>query len=121
MKKYMELLMVWTMVLLGAAFFMSSEASAIIVGTPPAATVGTTFIGPVLPSGVPLGFAPSPSIGVPPGLAKQPFGLPPGLVRQPIFNPFLFRPVFNPFFNPLVDADGLGIGVGLGVNPGLVD
>jgi len=121
MKKYRELLMIWTIVLLSAVFFMSTEASAIIVGTMPATTVGTTIIGPVMPSGVPVGFAPRPGIGVPPGLAKKPFGLPPGLVRQPIFNPFLFRPVFNPFLNPFVDADGLGIGVGLGVNPGLVD
>ncbi len=113
MKKYMKLLMIWTMVLIGAAFVMSSEASAIIVGEPPAATVGTTFIGPALPSGVaPLGLAPRPPLGFTPGL---------GLVRPPIFNPFLIRPAFNPFFNPFIDADGLGIGLGLGVNPGLVD
>jgi hypothetical protein len=111
--------MIWTMVLIGAALFVSSDASAIIVGTTPAATVGTTIIGPVLPGGIAaLGLAPRPPVGLPPGLAKQPFGLPPGLVRQPFFNPFVIRPIFNPFFNPFVDADDLGIGVGLGVNPG---
>jgi hypothetical protein len=127
MKRYMKLLMIWTMVLIGAALFMSSNVSAIIVGTAPAGTIGTTIIGPVLPGAVtPLGLASSPGIGLPPGLAKQPFGLPPGLVRPPLFNPFLIRPIFNPFLinpivNPFIDVDGLGLPLGVGVNPGLVD
>jgi hypothetical protein len=120
MKRYMKLLMIWTMVLIGAALFVSSDASAIIVGTAPAETVGTTIIGPMLPSGVtPLGLAPRPGIGLPPGLVRPPFGL--GLVRPPIFNPFLIRPIFNPFLNPFIDIDALGIPLGLGVNPGLAD
>ena len=110
MKKYMELLMIWSMVLLGGVFLMSSDANAIIVGTAPAGTIGTTFIGTV-PSGfAPFGFAPRPA-----------FGFTPGFVRPPFFNPFLIRPAFNPFFNPFVDADDLGIGLGFGVNPGFVD
>ena len=117
MKRYMKLLMIWTMVLIGAALFMSSDASAVIVGTAPAATVGTTFIGPVLPIGVaPLVLAPRPAvIGLPPGLAKKPFGLPPGLVRLPLINPFLIQPIFNPF----IDADDLGFPLGLDVHPGV--
>ena len=122
MKRYMELLMILTMVLTGAALFMSSDASAVIVGTAPAGTVGTTIIGPVIPSGVAaLGLAPRPPVGLPPGLAKKPFGLPPGLVRQPFFNPFQIRPIFNPFFNPFFDADDLGFGLGLGLRPGFED
>jgi len=124
MKRYLKLLLIWTMVLIGAALFMSSDASAIIVGAAPAATVGTTIIRPMLPIGVePLGLAPAglglvrPPLGFTPGL-----GLGLGLVRPPIFNPFLIRPIFNPFLNPFIDLDDLlGIPVGLGVNPGLVD
>jgi hypothetical protein len=120
MKRYMEFLMIWTMVLIGAALFMSKDANAIIVGTVPAGTIGTPFIGPVLPSGVaPFGLAPRPAIGFTPGIVRPPF-FNPFLVR-PVFNPFLVRPIFNPFFNPFVDADDLGIGLGLGVNPGFVD
>src|SRR5689334_7826414 len=112
MKRYMKLLMIWTMVLIGAALFVSSDASAIIVGTAPAAIVGTTIIGPVLPGEVPpLRLASA-------GLVRPPLGLPLGLVRPPIFNPFLIRPIFNPFLNPFIDLDDL---LGVGVNPGLVD
>ena len=123
MKRYMEFLMIWTMVLIGAALFMSSDASAVIVGTAPAATIGTTSIRPV---GVPPGLV-RPPIGFPPGLVRPPIGFP-GLVRplifnpfvpRPIFNPFLIRPIFNPFFNPFFDADDLGFGLGL--RPGLED
>ena len=109
MKKYKELLLIWSMVLLGGVLFMSSDASAVIVGTAPEAAVGTT----VVPSGfAPFGVAPRPA-----------FGLTQGFVRPPFFNPFLIRPVFNPFFNPFLNADGLGVGLGLGlgVNPGFVD
>jgi len=111
MKRYMKLLMIWMTVLIGAAFFMSSDASAIIVGTAPEATIGTTIVRPV---------------GLPLGLVRPPIGLPLGLVRPPIFNPFLIRPIFNPFlirpiFNPFLDVDDLGIPLGLGLNPGLVD
>jgi len=116
MKRYRKLLMIWMMVLIGAALFMSSDASAVIVGTAPAATVGT-FVRPV---GLPLGLAPRPPLGLPPGLVRPPIGL----VRPSIFNPFLIRPIFNPFlirpiFNPFLDVDDLGIGLGLGLNPGL--
>jgi hypothetical protein len=122
MKRYMKLLMIMTMVLIGAALFMSSDANAIIVGTASAPAVGTTIIGPVLPSGVvPLGLAPTFAPGIPPGLATKPFGLPPGLVRPPLFNPFLIRPILNPLFNPFIDVEGLGVPLGVGVNPGLVD
>lgn len=122
MKRYMRLLMIMTMVLIGAALFMSSDANAIIVGTAPAPTVGTTIIGPVLPGGVvALGVAPTLAPGLPPGLAKKPFGLPPGLVRQPLFNPFLISPNPNPLFNPFLNVDRLGVPLGVGVNPGFVD
>ncbi len=106
MKRYLKLLMIWMMVLIGAALFTSSDASAIIVGTAPAATVGTTIVRP---------------IGLPLGLVRPPIGLSLGLVRPPIFNPFLIRPIFNPFLNPFIDLDDLGIPLGLGVNPGFVD
>ena len=120
MKNTMKRLMILTLVLLGAALFMSTNASAVIVGTAPAVG-GTTIIGPVLPSGI----APS-VLGLAPGLVRPPLGLSAGLVRPPIFNPFLIRPIFNPFlirpiFNPFLDADDLGIGLGLGLNPGLAD
>ena len=122
MKRYMKLLMVMTMVLIGAALFMSSNAGAIIVGTAPASTVGTTIIGPVLPSGVTtLVLTPALAPGLPPGLAKKPFGLPPGLVRPPLFNPLLISPILNPFFNPFLGVDGFGVPLGAGVNPGFVD
>jgi hypothetical protein len=116
MKRFLKLLLIWTMVLIGAALFMSSNASAIIVGTAPAGGVGTIIIGPVMPSGVALS-----AIGLPPGLVRPGIGFPPGLVRPPIFNPFLIHPVFNPFLlNPFIDID-LDVPLGLGVNPGLVD
>jgi len=132
MKRYMKLLMIWMTVLIGAAFFMSSDASAIIVGAAPEATIGTTIVRPVgLPLGLvrpPLGLPPGlvRPLGLPLGLVRPPIGLPLGLVRPPIFNPFLIRPIFNPFlirpiFNPFLDVDDLGIPLGLGLNPGLVD
>jgi hypothetical protein len=117
MKRYLKLLMIWMMVLIGAALFTSSDASAIIVGTAPAATVGTTIVRPI---GLPLGLV-RPPIGLPLGLVRPPIGLSLGLVRPPIFNPFLIRPIFNPFLNPFIDLDDLGIPLGLGVNPGFVD
>lgn len=123
MKKNMKRLMIMTLVLLGAALFLSTSASAVILGTTPAAVGGTSIIGPVLPGVVsPFGLAPRP-LGIAPGLVRPPLGLPPGLVRPSIFNPFLIRPAFNPFlirpvFNPFLDADDLGLGLGLGLNPG---
>lgn len=121
MKYTMKRLMIMTLVLLGAALFMSTNASAVIVGTAPMAVGGTTIIGPVMP-----GVIATSAIGLPPGLARSPLGVPPGLVRPSLFNPFLIRPVFNPFlirpvFNPFLDADDLGLGLGLGLNPGLAD
>lgn len=116
MKRYKKLLLIMTMVLIGAALFMSSDASAIIIGTAPAGAVGTTFIGPVLPSGIVR-----PPIGLTAGLVRPPIGFPPGLVRPTFFNPFLIRPFFNPFFNPFIDIDAVGLPLGLGVNPGLAD
>src|SRR5512143_3695785 len=121
MKHNMKRLMIMTLVLLGAALLMSTNASAVIVGTAPAAVGGTTIIGPVMP-----GVIATSAIGLPPGLVRPPLGLSAGLVRPPLFNPFLIRPVFNPFlirpvFNPFLDVDGLGLGFGLGLNPGLVD
>ena len=117
MKRYTKLLMIWMMVLIGAALFVSSDAGAVIVGTAPEATIGTTIVRPV---GLPPGLV-RPPLGLSLGLVRPPIGLPLGLVRPSIFNPFLIRPIFNPFLNPFIDLDDLGIPLGLGVNPGLVD
>jgi hypothetical protein len=116
MKRYMKLLMIWTLVLLGAAMFMSTSASAVIVGTAPTSEIANPFIGPVLPSSIVR-----PPIGLTAGLVRPPIGFAPGLVRPPFFNPFLIRPFFNPFFNPFIDIDAVGLPLGLGVNPGLAD
>lgn len=131
MKNNMKRLMIYSLVLLGAALFMSTSASAVIIGTAPAAVGGTTIVGPVMPIGVmpsAIGFPPGlvrPPLGLSPGLVRPPLGIPPGLVRPSIFNPFLLRPAFNPFlihpvFNPFLDID-IDVPLGLGLNPGLAD
>ncbi len=89
MKRYKKLLMIWTMVLLGAAVFMSSDASAVIIGTAPAAVVGNPFIGPVLPSGIVR-----PPIGLTCRVGETTHRIPSGVSETTFLQPLPDSPVF---------------------------